>query len=114
MNYSTTSLSVYVVVFGNLDIALKVGLPVYVFLLTTMVWRSVVQAYTTPNFFNNLCAFGSFMFAVSDGFIAIDKFYVQVPHGRVTSYHPSFLLNTIVVIFFSTTSCLLTTLLSVQ
>lgn len=75
----------YVVVFDNLDPILTIGLPVYALLLTSMVWRSVVQAHTTPNFLNILCAFGSFMFAISDGFIAIDKFYLPIPHARVGS-----------------------------
>ncbi|KAL5285439.1 TMEM86A.2 family protein [Megaselia abdita] len=83
-------IAMYVVVFEKLDVVLKVGLPIYAFLLTSMVWRSVVQASTKPNFFNILCAFGSFMFAVSDGFIAIDKFYTPIPHARyyiMTTYY---------------------------
>lgn len=75
---------VCLLVFGNLDVILKIGLPIYGFLLTTMAWRSLVQAHTTTNFINILGAFGSFMFAVSDGFIAIDKFFVPIPHARVS------------------------------
>lgn len=78
--------AVCVLVFHNLDIVLKIGFPVYVFLLTSMVWRSVVQAHTTPIFLNILCAFGSFIFAVSDSLIAIDKFYVGIPLARVSSF----------------------------
>uniref|UniRef100_T1GJ13 lysoplasmalogenase n=2 Tax=Megaselia scalaris TaxID=36166 RepID=T1GJ13_MEGSC len=78
------AVALYVLVLKNLDPILTIGLPVYAFLLTTMVWRSMVQAHTTPDGLNKLCAFGSFMFAISDGFIAVDKFYVEIPHARVS------------------------------
>lgn len=97
------SILVCFVVFGKLDLVLKVGLPVYAVLLATMVWRSFVQAHTTPNFFNKLCALGSFLFAVSDGFIAINEFHVPIPLARVSFIVQSFRISKFINDFCSTT-----------
>lgn len=41
------------------------------------------------------CAIGSILFVISDGLIAIDKFYTPVPHRTVIYFNIYILLSTL-------------------
>lgn len=69
-------------IFHSLDEILVVGLPIYAFLLTTMCWRTLARAVQNPNFINVLCAIGGISFVISDGIIAVDKFYTPISNSR--------------------------------
>ncbi|KAL5285370.1 TMEM86A family protein [Megaselia abdita] len=101
--YYALGITLWIFVNENLDEVLEIGLPVYAFVLTTMAWRSLVQACTTPNIINILCAFGSFMFCVSDGIIAIDMFYVPL-NARVSFFSMFFFSSFLINAFFCSTT----------
>ncbi|XP_055385141.1 lysoplasmalogenase-like protein TMEM86A [Condylostylus longicornis] len=77
-------------IFHSLDEILVIGLPIYAFLLTTMCWRTLARAGDKPNIINILCAIGGILFVISDGIIAVDRFYIKIPNSRIyimTTYY---------------------------
>ncbi|KAI8123232.1 hypothetical protein FF38_11679 [Lucilia cuprina] len=71
------------IVFKDLDEILVIGLPVYVFLLLTMCWRSLARAVDSKCYLHIFCAVGSVFFVISDGLIGVDMFLIKVPHARI-------------------------------
>lgn len=70
----------------GLESVLLIGLPIYSFLLLTMSWRAMARAANTqPSYWvvDKLCGICSFLFVISDGLIAFDKFYTPIPNRTV-------------------------------
>ena len=76
---------VYLLLPGTSGIV-SIGMPIYTFLLMTMVWRAVarVQLFEELWTWTKLCScVGGILFAVSDACIGFNEFYGRVPHSQV-------------------------------
>lgn len=75
----------YVLLFNNLDEFVVIGFPIYGMLLVTMSWRAIARIWLedddTWRITRILCGIGSVLFVVSDGVIAINKFYTPIPQS---------------------------------
>lgn len=65
-------------VFNNLPQVIKIGLPIYSILLTTMCWRSLARIDSTKNILRIACGLGGILFLISDSIIAVDMFYTPL------------------------------------
>ncbi|KAG7153653.1 Lysoplasmalogenase-like protein TMEM86A-like, partial [Homarus americanus] len=82
--YSLTALGIYLLLPGTSGLV-SFGMPVYVFLLMTMVWRAVarVQLFEELWTWTKLCScVGGILFAVSDAGIGFNAFYCLIPHSQ--------------------------------
>ncbi|XP_059607426.1 lysoplasmalogenase-like protein TMEM86A [Phlebotomus argentipes] len=73
---------------------LRFCLPVYSFLLVTMAWRAVARASTYKDkteLPKILGAIGGVLFVISDGFLAFNKFYVNIPYAVILIMVPYYL-----------------------
>ncbi|XP_033245313.1 lysoplasmalogenase-like protein TMEM86A [Drosophila miranda] len=75
--YVAVSLFVYFV-HQKLDEILIIGVPIYCYLIITMLWRALARAVDAKNFLTIFCAVGAVLFVVSDALIAVTMF-VGVP-----------------------------------
>ncbi|XP_020811325.1 lysoplasmalogenase-like protein TMEM86A isoform X1 [Drosophila serrata] len=81
--YVVVSLFVYFV-HQKLDEILIVGVPIYCFLITTMLWRSLARAVDARSFLTVFCAIGATLFVISDALIAVTMFMgVPLPGARL-------------------------------
>ncbi|XP_043651737.1 lysoplasmalogenase-like protein TMEM86A isoform X2 [Drosophila teissieri] len=81
--YVAVSLFVYYV-HTKLDDILIIGVPIYCFLITTMLWRSLARAVDSRNFLAVFCAIGAILFVISDALIAVTMFVgVPLPCARL-------------------------------
>ncbi|KAH8355895.1 hypothetical protein KR200_001451, partial [Drosophila serrata] len=68
----------------KLDEILIVGVPIYCFLITTMLWRSLARAVDARSFLTVFCAIGATLFVISDALIAVTMFMgVPLPGARL-------------------------------
>lgn len=68
----------------KLDEILIIGVPIYCFLITTMLWRSLARAVDSRNFLAVFCAIGAILFVISDALIAVTMFVgVPLPCARL-------------------------------
>ncbi|XP_039490064.1 lysoplasmalogenase-like protein TMEM86A isoform X2 [Drosophila santomea] len=68
----------------KLDDILIIGVPIYCFLITTMLWRSLARAVDSRNFLAVFCAIGAILFVISDALIAVTMFVgVPLPCARL-------------------------------
>ncbi|XP_069181078.1 lysoplasmalogenase TMEM86A [Procambarus clarkii] len=82
--YSLTALGIYLLLPGTSGLV-SIGMPIYTFLLMTMVWRAVarVQLFEELWTWTKLCScVGGILFAVSDAGIGFSAFYCQIPHSQ--------------------------------
>ncbi|KAH8363026.1 hypothetical protein KR084_004585, partial [Drosophila pseudotakahashii] len=81
---SPISITVVYFVHQNLDEILIIGVPIYCFLITTMLWRSLARAVDSRNFLTTFCAIGAILFVISDALIAVTMFVgVPLPCARL-------------------------------
>nr|XP_036674154.1 lysoplasmalogenase-like protein TMEM86A [Drosophila suzukii] len=81
--FVAVSLFVYFV-HKNLDEILIIGVPIYCYLITTMLWRSLARAVDSRNFLTVFCAIGAILFVISDALIAVTMFVgVPLPFARL-------------------------------
>ncbi|XP_036674154.3 lysoplasmalogenase TMEM86A [Drosophila suzukii] len=81
--FVAVSLFVYFV-HKNLDEILIIGVPIYCYLITTMLWRSLARAVDSRNFLAVFCAIGAILFVISDALIAVTMFVgVPLPFARL-------------------------------
>ncbi|XP_016989078.1 lysoplasmalogenase-like protein TMEM86A [Drosophila rhopaloa] len=81
--YVAVSLFVYFV-HKKLDEVLIIGVPIYCYLITTMLWRSLARAVASTNFLTIFCAIGAILFVISDALIAVTMFVgVPLPFARL-------------------------------
>ncbi|XP_037721193.1 lysoplasmalogenase-like protein TMEM86A [Drosophila subpulchrella] len=81
--FVAVSLFVYFV-HKNLDEILIIGVPIYCYLITTMLWRSLARAVDSRNFLAVFCAIGAILFVISDALIAVTMFVgVPLPCARL-------------------------------
>lgn len=81
--FVAVSLFVYFV-HKNLDEILIIGVPIYCYLITTMLWRSLARAVDSRNFLTIFCAIGAILFVISDALIAVTMFVgVPLPFARL-------------------------------
>ncbi|XP_016952225.1 lysoplasmalogenase-like protein TMEM86A [Drosophila biarmipes] len=81
--YVAVTLFVYFV-HKNLDEILIVGVPIYCYLITTMLWRSLARAVDSRTFLAVFCAVGAILFVISDALIAVTMFVgVPLPCARL-------------------------------
>ncbi|XP_017041738.1 lysoplasmalogenase-like protein TMEM86A [Drosophila ficusphila] len=81
--YIAVTLFVYFV-HHNLDEILIIGVPIYCYLITTMLWRSLARAVDSRTFLSIFCAIGAILFVISDALIAVTMFVgVPVPFARL-------------------------------
>ncbi|KAI8044860.1 lysoplasmalogenase-like protein TMEM86A [Drosophila gunungcola] len=81
--YVTVSFFVYFV-HQKLDEILIIGVPIYCFVITTMLWRSLARAVDSRNFLTIFCAIGAVLFVISDALIAVTMFVgVPLPCARL-------------------------------
>ncbi|XP_037952135.1 lysoplasmalogenase-like protein TMEM86A isoform X2 [Teleopsis dalmanni] len=71
------------VLFNKLDLILAIGFPIYGALLLTTSWRALARATIKKDFLSTFCAFGTIMFVISDGLIAVDMFMTSIPYSRI-------------------------------
>jgi len=58
--------------------------PIYCYLITTMLWRSLARAVDSRNFLTIFCAIGAILFVISDALIAVTMFVgVPLPFARL-------------------------------
>ncbi|KAH8284095.1 hypothetical protein KR054_010044, partial [Drosophila jambulina] len=84
--YVVVSLCKYFVYFVHekLDEILIIGVPIYCFLITTMLWRSLARAVDVRSFLAVFCAIGAILFVISDALIAVTMFMgVPLPGARL-------------------------------
>lgn len=68
----------------KLDEILIVGVPIYCFVITTMLWRSLARAVDVKSFLAIFCAVGAILFVISDALIAVTMFVgVPLPCARL-------------------------------
>ncbi|XP_071545419.1 lysoplasmalogenase TMEM86A-like [Panulirus ornatus] len=82
--YSLTALGIYLLLPGTYGL-ISIGMPVYTFMLMTMVWRAVarVQFFEELWTWTKLCScVGGILFAVSDAGIGFNAFYGHIPHSQ--------------------------------
>ncbi|XP_068206121.1 lysoplasmalogenase TMEM86A-like [Palaemon carinicauda] len=82
--YSAMTIGLYLLMPGTSGV-ISFGMPIYTFLLMTMVWRAVarVQLFEELWTWTKLCScMGGILFAVSDGCIGFNEFYGRVPHSQ--------------------------------
>ncbi|XP_066944496.1 lysoplasmalogenase TMEM86A-like [Macrobrachium rosenbergii] len=82
--YTVMAVGLYLLMPGTSGV-ISFGMPVYAFLLMTMVWRAVarVQLFEELWTWTKLCScMGGILFAVSDGCIGFNEFYGRVPHSQ--------------------------------
>ncbi|XP_055700036.1 lysoplasmalogenase-like protein TMEM86A [Phlebotomus papatasi] len=71
---------------------LRLGLPIYSLLLITMAWRAVARASTDKKELPKILgAIGGVLFVISDGFLAFNKFYVNIPYAVILIMVPYYL-----------------------
>ncbi|EDV30555.1 uncharacterized protein Dana_GF22875, isoform A [Drosophila ananassae] len=81
--YVAVSLFVYFV-HKKLDEILIIGVPIYCFIITTMLWRSLARAVDVKSFLAIFCAVGAILFVISDALIAVTMFVgVPLPCARL-------------------------------
>lgn len=78
-----TATGMTVFIYGSLSFIIKIGLPVYAFLLTTMCWRAVVRAVEKKDILSCAAAVGSVLFVISDTLISLTMFVQVIPHARI-------------------------------
>ncbi|XP_076273449.1 lysoplasmalogenase TMEM86A-like [Rhynchophorus ferrugineus] len=67
-----------------------IGVPLYIFLLTLLCWRSAAKIQNNWTWIQILTCVGSFSFGISDFLIGIDKFLHPVPYAKIlimTTYY---------------------------
>ncbi|XP_055907096.1 lysoplasmalogenase-like protein TMEM86A [Eupeodes corollae] len=72
-----------VYIFSSLSFIIKIGLPIYAFLLTTMCWRAIVRATERSSTLSTVAAVGSVLFVISDTLISVTMFMHPLPYARV-------------------------------
>ncbi|KAH8384141.1 hypothetical protein KR009_012243, partial [Drosophila setifemur] len=81
--YVAVSLFVYFV-HKKLDEILIIGVPIYCYIITTMLWRSLARAVSDRSFLTIFCAVGAILFVISDALIAVTMFVgVPLPCARL-------------------------------
>ncbi|XP_055679339.1 lysoplasmalogenase-like protein TMEM86A [Lutzomyia longipalpis] len=89
----TCSLAILAFLFGSISSTiLRLGLPIYSLLLTTMAWRAVARASTDKKELPKILgAIGGVLFVISDGFLAFNKFYTNIPYAVILIMVPYYL-----------------------
>lgn len=62
------------------------GMPVYSFLLVTMAWRTLVQAFSGPEAWQGhklIAALGAVLFLISDTLVSVHDLQFPIPNGQV-------------------------------
>ncbi|XP_041783768.1 lysoplasmalogenase-like protein TMEM86A isoform X2 [Anopheles merus] len=68
--------------FENLNTVIKICLPFYAILLLTMCWRSLARIDRSDSYLRIVCGIASILFVISDGIIAIDKFFTPIKSAQ--------------------------------
>lgn len=72
-----------VFIYSSLNFIIKIGLPIYAILLTTMCWRAIVRATEKQHVLSYVAAVGSVLFVISDTLISLTMFVNPIPHARM-------------------------------
>lgn len=69
--------------FPSFDEVLRIGVPMYMTLLISMMWRANARASGIKNLPRRLAAIGSISFVISDTVLAFDKFYTPIMYAKL-------------------------------
>lgn len=69
--------------FENFDEILVIGVPVYMTLLITMMWRANARIMNTKNLPKLFAGIGAILFVVSDSLIAFNAFYSPIKYSNI-------------------------------
>ncbi|GAB0094846.1 lysoplasmalogenase-like protein TMEM86A [Sergentomyia squamirostris] len=76
------------------NVVLQLCLPIYSLLLVTMAWRAMARASTCQDqkdWPKILGAIGGTLFVISDGLLAFNKFYINIPYAVILIMVPYYL-----------------------
>lgn len=64
---------------------LKIGLPLYTYLVTSMTWRAIARVNFSKDWtWTEICScIGGIFFSISDALIGFDKFHNPIPYAQV-------------------------------
>ncbi|EAA03170.4 AGAP012469-PA, partial [Anopheles gambiae str. PEST] len=82
--FKLSSPSAITLFFENLNTVIKICLPFYAILLLTMCWRSLARIDRSDSYLRIVCGIASILFVISDGIIAIDKFFTPIKSAQVS------------------------------
>lgn len=81
--YIIYGFSIYILLFNHLDFKLKIAVFIYMLALLGMSAMALNRFKTVQSSSFNFVFLGSLLFVISDSFIAIDKFLVQIPYDKL-------------------------------
>jgi uncharacterized membrane protein YhhN len=81
--YVIYGLSIYFLLFKNLDFVLKIAVFMYMLALLGMSAMALNRYKTVSSASFKMVFYGSVLFVVSDSLIALDKFFAPIPNDRI-------------------------------
>lgn len=83
LGYFIYGLSIYLILFENLDFVLRIAVFLYMLALLGMSAMALNRYRTVSYASFNLVFYGSVLFVISDTLIALDKFLTPIPNDRI-------------------------------